>query len=1488
MRSSIGVADVLWHRWLWIGLFSMSLGTASVQSTSALQVDTTQALQLAEEGQRRLENEDFLGASQSFEASLKFDQNNGLIWHQLGYAYFKQDRQRDSIGCFMIGASFDASRDSCLYNLACHFSLAQESEFAIDYLRQSFLAGYNDFEHIDSDPDLDFVRELQEFKDLVANARNGLTATPEQASADAAEQNKLAGLSLLEAELYQLASEKLLKSLESDEQNDEVWLSAGYAIQMSGALDQAERCYRQAVNLNPANVLAWYNLGCISSLKNNPDEAFRHLELASKAGFDDVAQMQSDTDLANVRGDARFSTLLAAVQVNSAKKSENESGELAGGDHESIPAGNTLNSTATTNSTSNSEMLADLSSPSKTLEEAIAKLTRQMPRLMQLINQGKSFEVMVSIRGFVDGSRNVIGGQPEFGIILGMLATAYAQMNDFRNARPFADEAVKLIGASEGKQSPRYWDALELQAGIIMELLDFSAARAIFADVAEAKRQSLGTGDVSYASSVINEAFASAFLGYAESRIVNVEQALKVIANKLGKTSPGYLDALSRSQRFYIQANLRDRIEQTISEMRTLAETSTQPEVQVLARLQIATYLSSQARLNEALVLMEEAIRIQEQQQAMKSFLFLRCQLFLAMLHANMTDWSKADSVLVRAKQSVIDMFGAESVDNAGILHLLGEAKAGQSAYAEAEKNFLDATAILQRVSAESHPNLAIVSISLGKLYVRMGARQRAEPLFIKAAKIQRDIFGAESAQHSEVLHLLGIYHTGAGNFQKAERNLKETLQIAEKIFGDGSPHIAAVQRDLARLYVKSDELDKAEPLLKQAMKSLEKELPQLKAECASDLGDLYARKQEYSLAEQILLESERTLERAVGKENESTAATMLRLGEMYRQKGELEKATQWYQENRVSVRQHTARVLPGLSTDLQLNYLENEFQPSFHSSLALGYTLRDNQRARVLSAGWLLNGKGLVQEVLGEGALLSSSEAAPLVFELRAVRDEMAKLTLNLESDSQKRKRQIVQVADLETRQRDLVQRIATSSGTRNTAQPWVSVGQLRESLPFGTTLVSIARFSRDSDPQVDAKVAAEAKSTEHYVAWIIPSIGDGEVEIVDLGQATEIDALIEDVRTALQQAGKRLFEVGEKDAAREFAAPMSKLSERIVQPLWKFLGKTEHLIISPDSNLWLIPWAAALIPIDNNSVESGQSVPENNQDKQFLIERFPISYVISGRELVATSTTRSLISPAAIFADPDFDLQASSREGEAEQSGERSLSGLKFNRLFGTAEEARAIKSLVEKFHGETPTVYLQADATESTLKQLHRPRALVISTHGFFAEASESQTSDSRTNLPAATVRGESGQVFENPLLRCGLALAGCNLKQSDLEGVEDGILTGLEIVGTDLRGTELVVLSACETGVGQTSQGEGVAGLRQAFQQAGAESVVASLWKVPDVETTELMTLFWNGLSENQAKPMALRQAQLDIIRNRQAKHGAAHPWYWAAFTLTGAR
>jgi CHAT domain-containing protein len=244
---------------------------------------------------------------------------------------------------------------------------------------------------------------------------------------------------------------------------------------------------------------------------------------------------------------------------------------------------------------------------------------------------------------------------------------------------------------------------------------------------------------------------------------------------------------------------------------------------------------------------------------------------------------------------------------------------------------------------------------------------------------------------------------------------------------------------------------------------------------------------------------------------------------------------------------------------------------------------------------------------------------------------------------------------------------------------------------------------------------------------------------------------------------------------------------------------------------------------------------------------------------------------------------------------AGRGSLAALaRVSRLPGTAAEAAALKPNLSRYAGAEPSVFAGEYALEGVFKALCRPRVLVLSTHGFFLPDQELAHDDEQTGPSVDDIRANhaaltpGGKPIENPLLRCGLLLAGCNrrAKEQVLAEVDDGILTGCEIVGTDLRGTDLVVLNGPDAGIGQISNADAAMRLRQAFQLAGARATIATYWKTSDAETTQFLEAFFAKLAGGASPADALRNVQLALIQAHRTRRGAAHPYYWAGFALTG--
>ncbi|MDE2388125.1 MAG: CHAT domain-containing protein, partial [Betaproteobacteria bacterium] len=276
-------------------------------------------------------------------------------------------------------------------------------------------------------------------------------------------------------------------------------------------------------------------------------------------------------------------------------------------------------------------------------------------------------------------------------------------------------------------------------------------------------------------------------------------------------------------------------------------------------------------------------------------------------------------------------------------------------------------------------------------------------------------------------------------------------------------------------------------------------------------------------------------------------------------------------------------------------------------------------------------------------------------------------------------------------------------------------------------------------------------------------------------------------------------------------------------------------------------------------------------------LIKHYSFTYLSSGRDLLRLQAKVESRDQDTIIADVDFGkagtpLQTAKDDSITISRRSRDFYLGKFTPLPGTAMEAHEIRKILP-----TANVLTGQAATENALKQLNSPHILHVATHGFFLPDQKDELQESR-GLQSLDDFAQT-PVTENPLLRSGLALANANRLESDSE---DGVLTALEASSLNLWGTRLVILSACETGLGDLQNGEGVFGLRRALVISGSESQLLSLWKVDDLATKDLMVDYYRRLTLREGRSEALRQAQLAMLSDSKRRH----PLYWASFIPSG--
>ena len=352
------------------------------------------------------------------------------------------------------------------------------------------------------------------------------------------------------------------------------------------------------------------------------------------------------------------------------------------------------------------------------------------------------------------------------------------------------------------------------------------------------------------------------------------------------------------------------------------------------------------------------------------------------------------------------------------------------------------------------------------------------------------------------------------------------------------------------------------------------------------------------------------------------------------------------------------------------------------------------------------------------------------------------------------------------------------------------------------------------------------------------------------------------------------------------------ASLRALVWDPVARHLGKARRVFIVPDGTLSLVPFAA--LPVGRQS---------------YLLEAGPVIHYLSAeRDLLPSSDARSTQGGLLAIGSPAFDDRTRSRasanlgavgttsKSRGARAGEPcgALQNVTFAPLQGTLQEVRELSNVWIKNNASgsatgPASILTGRAAAETTFKrEAHRYRVLHLATHGFFLDqACTTGRSGTRAvgRLSAASPSTEPSP--DNPLLLSGLAFAGANRRLSAPIDQDDGILTAEEVASLDLQGVEWAVLSACDTGLGQIMAGEGVLGLRRAFQIAGARTVIMSLWSVDDRATRDWMRALYEGrLSEGLNTADAVRAASLSVLQTRRARGQSTHPFYWAAFVAAG--
>ena len=1065
---------------------------------------------------------------------------------------------------------------------------------------------------------------------------------------------------------------------------------------------------------------------------------------------------------------------------------------------------------------------------------------------------------------------------------LNNLAMLYYSLGDYAKAKPLYRKSLMIREKAFGPEHPQVAQSLNNLAGLYNSLGDYAKAEPLYRKALEIHVKALGPEHPSVATSLNNLAMLYYSLGdYAKAEPL-YKRALVIVEKALGPEHPQVAQSLNNLANLYNSLGDYAKAEPLYRRALSIWEKALGPEhpsvatsLNNLANLyySLGDYAKAEPLYKRALVIEEKALGPEHPDVAGSLN-------NLAMLYSSLGDYAKAEPLYKKALVIVEKALGPEHPNAALSILVLAMLYNSLGDYAKAEPLYRKALEIYVKAFGPEHPQVAISLNNLANLYNSLGDYAKAEPLYRKALEIHVKAFGPEHPSVATGLNNLAGLYKSLGDYAKAESLCKKALSIKEKALGPEHPSVATSLNTLAGLYSSLGNYPKAESLYRKTLeihvKAFGPEHPSV-ATSLNNLARVYNRLGNYPKAESLCKKAMAIREKIFDQEHPSVATSLNELALLYAALDDFEKAHDLQKQAQEIDSKLIEQVMGFTSEDQKIKFLTKKKWNLYGFLSLVNQHLAKSPSARIDALAVWLKRKGVILEAqrrFQEALIYSDNPQAMKTFQgLSRVRAQLSKLTFS-GPGKDGLNAYIKKIAYLEVQEDRLEARLSQLSQAFALKQKIAKADceKVAGALPLNTVLIEFARVKIFN---FKAKGKEKSWNPAHYLAFVLHAGKGDKVGMIDLGNAYKIDKAIAKFRKEIANINKIK---GYKDikSAR-------KIYKLVFEPLRRELGDVKEIFISPDGNLNLI---------------SFEVIQDHNG--KYLIEDYTFNYLAAGRDVLRFGQIKDKGQKALLMGDPDFDMGAEEKNstlrrlalsvGKEEEISRRSLEmkDFIFTRLPGTREEVKTIQAILGEDKAE---IYTGKEALEEVLRQWGTPRILHLATHGFFLSDLELGGLMDKTMGRGLTIVPKASRKkvkVKNPLLRSGIALAGANnaLKSGDAEK-SDGIVTAEKILGLRLRGTDMVVLSACETGLGEVKTGEGVFGLRRAFTQAGSRSLVMSMWSVPDQETKELIVEFYrNIVSGNMNRCQALRQAALNEMKIVKKRYGHTNPYFWGAFVFMG--
>jgi len=1018
-------------------------------------------------------------------------------------------------------------------------------------------------------------------------------------------------------------------------------------------------------------------------------------------------------------------------------------------------------------------------------------------------------------------------------------------------ARPLLERALEIRQATFGPDHPLVASALQSLAGLLMTLHDDAGAKSLLERAQQSRERTHGADHPESIRTLVNLAILYQETGDYTAARERYERA-RMLAEKIR----GPTDLLS---------------------LHVLAGTAV-----VLSEL--GGDPAGSARLNQRLVALTERTYGSTDPR-------LRAPLEnLAMDLRDLGEYAAALAAAERALAIAERTLGPSHPDVARSQHTVATVLAGQGDYAAAMRLFERATQINERALQPAERETARASWFIRELLPLSDYGSDDTELFERVLATRAKQRGLADPRTAESLGNLAALLSTAEDYRRTRPLFERALEAQERFLGPDHPEVGAAAGNLADVLSRTGEGDRAKRLYERAVTIWEKSLGVDHPRVATGLGNLarfYLRTGSYQEPGLLLVRALAIQEKALGPDHPDVALTLSSRAELEAHNGAAREAFATASRAEVLSREHLRLTVRTLPERQALSYAS-----SLPSTLNLMLRLASIRAgdSQMVTEAWnaVVRARGIVfDEVAARHRPVGAEDASEmraLATALASARQRLAALVVRgIRTDPPDRYRRLLEEARAEKDRTERALAEHSAKFRKDLSRSGVRLGEVAAALPPGSALVAFVRRQDQRLAHFDDQTP-RSEPEPSYLAFVL-SAGDSQPVLVPLGSAARVEALVLQWRKELDQeaiAGG----TGATRSEASYRRVAGELRRQVWDPLSAHLPNATRVFVVPDGALHLVSLAA--LPTAASS---------------YLVETGPVIHYLSAeRDLVQAEGDPLTGHGLLALGDPAFDESSVAGASEAAFRGTRSgcpdFQSVRFESLPASMKEVDAVVALWNQAQGGRPKVPLRnpmlpagalrltgAAASESAFKaQAAGRRILHIATHGFFLDGHCASSPDPSGKSTAAS---SARVVRQNPLVLSGLILAGANHRNATAPDQEDGVLTAEEVAALDLNGVEWAVLSGCDTGVGEGRAGEGVFGLRRAFQAAGARTVIMTLWPVEDQTTRQWMTTLYRArLTRKLSTATAVREAGLALLGGRRTRGLSTHPFYWAAFVAAG--